>query len=303
VSVDISPSALELGRRAFALDERQRLDLEPEFCTYDGHRLPFDDERFDAIVCYDAFHHLANQQEILGEMHRVTKRRGRVVFCEPLAGHRAGSMAMREMEAFGVLERDIDLSELERSALRVGFARLVLKPYPQDPDDEMVGNSLARNVALGLEQAAKRYLEKYSVFYLRRSADDRHDSAHPSRLAAEIAVASSRLEAVPRGEVSVAVTVRNVGDTTWLAAPHPRGGYVTLGCQLLDRDKRLLDRDYQRVRLTADIEPGGAWSTDAVVHAPGEPGDYFLKLDLVDEQVCWFEEMGSKAVLVAVTVR
>jgi hypothetical protein len=40
-----------------------------------------------------------------------------------------------------------------------------------------------------------------------------------------------------------------------------------------------------------------------VVHAPGEPGDYFLKLDLVDEQVCWFEEMGSKAVLVAVTVR
>lgn len=303
VSVDISPTALQLGRRAFALDERQRLDLEPEFHTYDGHRLPFANGRFDAVVCYDAFHHLANQEEILAEMHRVTKRRGRVVFCEPLSGHRAGSLAMREMEAFGVLERDVDLAQLERAALRIGFARLVLKPYAQDPDDEQVGNSLARNLALGLEQAAKRYLDNYAVFYLRRSADDHHDSAHPNRLVAEISVAGSRLDGPPGGEIPVAVTVRNAGDTTWLAAPHPRGGYVTFGAQLLDRDKRLLDRDYQRVRLDRDVAPGAAWSCETVVRAPVEPGDYFLKLDLVDEQVCWFEEMGSKAVLVSLAVR
>ena len=272
VSLDISETAVELGRQSFTLDKRQRADLDPEFCTYDGQRLPFGDGRFDAILCYDAFHHLANQEEILSEMYRVPDENGRVVFCEPLRGHRTTATAILEMEAFGVLERDIDLSAFKRTALEIGFEQLVLKPYAQTPDDELVGNSLARNVAYSVEQVAKRYLENYSVFYLKKNAVEARDSNHPGRLVAAISLPVEAIEAGAGDERSLAVRLENVGDTTWLADRHPLGGYVTLGCQLLDRDKRLIDRDYARFDLAEDILPGGKWSESVVITMPSEPG-------------------------------
>jgi hypothetical protein len=41
-----------------------------------------------------------------------------------------------------------------------------------------------------------------------------------------------------------------------------------------------------------------------IEHAcPSEPGLYTLKIDLVDQHVCWFEERGSKALSLPMKVR
>lgn len=302
VSLDISATAIELGRRSFALDRRQRLDLDPEFCTYDGHHLPFDDGRFDAIICYDSFHHLANQEEILREMYRVTGKHGRVVFCEPLRGHRTDALSVLEMEAFGVLERDIDLPALEKTARRIGFEELVLKPYAQTPDDELVGNSLLNNLAFSMKEAGKRYLEHYSVFYLKKGTSGVFDSNHPGRLAAEVKLPVDTWTVDPGELRSLSVEVVNVGDTTWLAESHPRGGYVTLGCQHLDGDRRLVDRDFRRFELAENVLPGSSWSENLEIAVPQQPGVHFLKFDMVDERLCWFEERGSQPALLEVRV-
>jgi hypothetical protein len=37
--------------------------------------------------------------------------------------------------------------------------------------------------------------------------------------------------------------------------------------------------------------------------APSEPGKYTLKIDLVDQHVCWFEERGSLPLLLGFEVR
>ena len=40
ISVDVSATALRLGRTLFERDSKTRWEVEPEFLVYDGHRLP-----------------------------------------------------------------------------------------------------------------------------------------------------------------------------------------------------------------------------------------------------------------------
>jgi len=253
-------------------------------------------------VSFAAFHHVSNQQETLREMFRVTAPGGRVVFCEPLSEHSVTTAAQVEMEAYGFLERDIDLQLFERVARNIGFERLVLKPYSQTPDDELTSNSLLRNTMFSAEQVAKRYLDSYSVFYLEKAGSPPLDSAHPGRLRAQIDVDDAVIALPPGGTATLLVHLRNTGDTLWLSCEHPQGGYVTLGCQLLDAEKRRITRDYQRCSLSADVPPGEERSLTIEVTAPADPGNYLIKLDMVNENMCWFEEVGSSAVTFALTV-
>lgn len=52
---------------------------------YDGHTLPFDDASFDAVVSFEVFEHVFNLDRMLGEIHRVLKPEGRLLFSIPFA--------------------------------------------------------------------------------------------------------------------------------------------------------------------------------------------------------------------------
>lgn len=49
-----------------------------------SHPLPFEDETFDSIVCIDAINHLPNRSKVFAEWHRVLKRKGRILFTDPI---------------------------------------------------------------------------------------------------------------------------------------------------------------------------------------------------------------------------
>jgi ubiquinone/menaquinone biosynthesis C-methylase UbiE len=63
--------------------QRERIRFE----TADGHDLPFSDELFGHIVCFDSLHHMKDYHGVLSEMHRVLSPAGRAVFVEPGAKH------------------------------------------------------------------------------------------------------------------------------------------------------------------------------------------------------------------------
>jgi len=48
-----------------------------------SEKLPFKDETFDRVIIVDAFHHVLNQRQTLGEMWRVLKAGGKMVIEEP----------------------------------------------------------------------------------------------------------------------------------------------------------------------------------------------------------------------------
>jgi hypothetical protein len=62
-------------------------------------------------------------------------------------------------------------------------------------------------------------------------------------------------------------------------------------------------RDFRRCALEADVAPGASHALRASFEAPGDPGDYRLKFDLVAEGVAWFEPAGTKAEIRPLRVR
>jgi hypothetical protein len=65
-------------------------------------------------------------------------------------------------------------------------------------------------------------------------------------------------------------------------------------------DHHLLQLDFARAELRADVPAGDAQDVPVDVTLPDASAPYLLKIDMVDEHVCWFEDMGSRPVYAAV---
>lgn len=76
-------------------------------------------------------------------MFRILKKDRKVVFSEPWCAHSQNSLALKEVDEFGVLEKDVVLSHISEEALKSGFKELYLKPCP--PHLELIiGISIGR---------------------------------------------------------------------------------------------------------------------------------------------------------------
>ncbi|WP_291990097.1 class I SAM-dependent methyltransferase [Luteitalea sp.] len=112
------------------------------------------------------------------------------------------------------------------------------------------------------------------------------DSRLPGRLSATIRIAER-----PSPDVLMA-SIENTGDAVWLANPVRAGGWVRLGVQSLDAAGAVLDRDWRRVDLPHDVLPGQ--SVTLCVDTSDVPSDVrAVRLDLVSELRCWFEDHQS----------
>ena len=94
LAVYVSATALKIGRELFESDPRTNWAVGPEFITYDGHRLPLEDDSVDKVVIYDAFHHIPNAAEVLREVARVLRDGGIVGMREPGARHASTEKAL-----------------------------------------------------------------------------------------------------------------------------------------------------------------------------------------------------------------
>ena len=268
ISVDVSETALAFGREMFESDPRHHMELEPQFLKYSGHELPIPDASVDRIVCFDSFHHVPNQAEVLREFFRILRPGGRLVMGEPGEGHAHSDQGAYETEIHGVLENDIHLDDLMKIAAPIGFHSPQLKPFP-DP----------ASLTFTLEQHQKFMEGDDNIFPVHTVRDSlRHfmilslfkgrsapDSRNPSVLRAEISPVS--LTPLASGEGSIQkVRIRNSGDTLWLAQETPLGGFVVLGAHLLNLKKETIGRGFVRVYLPRDVAPGD--SVDMEIRLP-----------------------------------
>jgi 2-polyprenyl-3-methyl-5-hydroxy-6-metoxy-1,4-benzoquinol methylase len=121
IAVDVSSTALVMGQRLFQDYPPIFSVIVPKFLHLDGHRLSLENNSIDRIICFDAFHHVPNRTDIMQEFYRVLCDGGIAGFSEPFGKHSENSQSQAEMRNYGVLEDDINLSELERDAKRIGF--------------------------------------------------------------------------------------------------------------------------------------------------------------------------------------
>jgi SAM-dependent methyltransferase len=308
IALDVSPAALELGRELFRLDPRHRPELEPRFEVYNGHRIPLPDASVDRIGCFDAFHHVPNQDEVLGEMFRVLREGGRVVLAEPGEGHTHSDHATFDTERYGILENELDILDLERRARAAGFREVSLKPYP-DPGVMSVSPRDYTRLMEGDPQpfpmaSLQQSLRSNFIVVLQKGHAER-DSRCPGRLRARLELIDPRGPLLARGgtTLTLLVAVWNEGDTVWRHGIDPLGGSVMLGSHLLDERRSLIRADFSRTELSIDVPPGAVIQVLAHVPAPSDPGRYVLRFDPVDDQVAWFSQIGSPTLDLEVEIR
>ena len=304
IAFDLDPELLAVGRERLRLDPRCDA-ARTHFVVGDGLRLPFADESFDGIICMNALHHMPDYHATLAEMYRVLRPGGRAVFSEPGAEHSKTPESINMMKQFGVLERDIILSDIYELARGIGFRRLCLKPYVYPEQVEIDYEQFAllkegKKVSapyLSSEEIADTLERYHPLFYLEKDGERPLTSAtaSPELLQARIVIKECP-QRVRKGEVMRVVALcENTGRSLWLSKARPLGGFVTFGVKLLTLNGRLLDDTRGRQPLTEDVPQGGQIEVVSEVSCDGlEPGRYRVLFDMVNELVHWFQDKGSK---------
>jgi ubiquinone/menaquinone biosynthesis C-methylase UbiE len=330
VAVDLALDMLRVGRSRVGHGARALVagDLEA---------LPFRDGAFDKACCLNALHHVPDIPKALAEICRVLRSDGVVLFSEPGLAHSEKAESVAAMRDCGVLEQDIHVEAFLRACREAGFAyvRLQALAYvvPQCEvrlEEWRAWDRLARRQRprRALEKMARAALELFGlgkhgtlfeealtmeVVRLLKASMENHPiviAAKQRRVAsegpewqAEICVAAPPPARVSAGRaVRIALHVRNTGRRVWAATRRDGDGWVRVGVQLLDVHRTLIDRDYHRLALPADLPPGGACSISTDLPVPPESGSFVLKCDLVLEGVTWFEVQGTMPALIPIDV-
>ncbi len=297
VAVDVSARALEMGRLAFEQDPLMA-GLTIDWRHYDGLTLPLDDESVDRIVCYDSFHHVADQAATLREFHRVLVPGGRIAFHEPGPHHSKIPVSQYEMRHHGVIENDIVVEDIWAQAQALAFTNLelaltaprvavaTLEQYTRVIRGEANLHDLAA-ILRGIEEAAN----SLRIFAMAKGEDVR-DSRTTDGLAGTLAVEVTRNDGKTlRGRIRVA----NTGTTLWRPSRNETGG-VRIGVKLLEAAPD--EGDYGRVFLSATpVLPGQLLDVEFTLPVPRiRPAT--LCFDLVAEFVTWFETLGTKPAII-----
>jgi 2-polyprenyl-3-methyl-5-hydroxy-6-metoxy-1,4-benzoquinol methylase len=295
--IDISPSAVGLAEKLKA-SRHMPSDGSLSFCTYDGDSLPFLDETFDRIVCFDSFHHVRNQQASLREFSRVLKQGGRIAFVEPGPEHSKTFASQTEMANYNVIENDIDLPRLSEWAGQLGMntPQILLQfQHPVQVGIEdfniFVKEGISRKASKNLLRTLLDGITDTQCFYIQKG-HAKKDSRQVETLEAELNLISAKYETGTSSSlIKFTMSLRNTGRGCWLTSPG--SGQVKLGVQLFSLDGLLINLDYDRFKVTEpSVEVNQEVLIRGVVHLPALD-NYQLRFDLVAEDVAWLSHIGK----------
>jgi ubiquinone/menaquinone biosynthesis C-methylase UbiE len=302
VTLDIAPALLRIGRDRFT---RENLRFRP-VCG-DMTALPVATGSVDAVVVIDALHHVPDVAAVFREAHRVLQQGGQFLLAEPGEGHAESEKSRGEMLEHGVCEREIHLFEAVRFGREAGFDRVRVVPHYEpivsfSPEDLEAATTLpserwrvrADDRPLPFDSFVLHSILSHPVLVLDKG-ERAADSRMPRTLRARIEPRLGRDGRRVHGSVAVV----NEGDTVWLGGGDETGK-VRLGLQLLTPERKLLNLDFARGLLPEDLAPRARAEVPVDLLLPDAATPYVLKLDMVDEHICWFEDMGSRPVYVSV---
>ncbi len=296
ICCDVSKTALDIGKTLF----KQYPVVgpppisDPKFLLFDGHRIDLPDESVDRIFCFDSFHHVPNQEDVIKEFYRVLRQGGIVGFNEPGRYHSQSNKSQMEMRDYKVLENDINISDIYSIAQKAGFSDIKIK-LP-----------LGRDISIRLYRflnflSSKKYEEisKVSSFFLFKGKYVSDSRSHEGLLHT---IESEKKEySASKGKVQIPLKITNRGNSRWLAKNTNDLGLVRIGTHLYDENNKLLDTDYSKHPLKKDVEPFTSFEQIISLYF-FNTGKYMLVIDLVSEAVCWFEEMGSETLSLIINV-
>jgi SAM-dependent methyltransferase len=298
IAVDVSKKALELGR-TYTLGKFPELASRIDYLAFDGQTIDLPDGSVDRTICFDSFHHVANQARVIAEFHRILAEDGFAVFCEPGPRHSKAQESQQAMRLHDVIENDILVEEIWEHARQAGFTDIRLSMFQPKPVmislDEL--NSLRsfwtswRMLRRSYDYMLRPLYDNTRMFVLTKGRPQ-PDSRKREGLAGEITAEVEDLGAAWR----IFGTVVNCGTAVWRKSGGEAGA-VNLGLSLKTPDGSWV-ADFRRVFfLSEPLSPSARASFEILVDK-AEVGDAEIWADLVSEQVAWFSQLTSKQVKV-----
>jgi hypothetical protein len=308
IVLDVAPTALDMARELYRRHPPIGDRPEPEFLLFRGRRIDLPDASIDRVICFDAFHHAPNPDEVIREFGRLLRPGGMAAFAEPGPRHAEAPKSTFESHTYGVVELDVDVHQVWRTARAAGFADMKLCVFHGTPylvsldeyEDLLAGGASAQAWA----SSTRQFLRYVRNFVLVKGGGGGRDSRTATGLACAIRVADANIVAVAHQPVACEATVTNTGSGTWLPSGTDPGG-VALGAHLGDARGTMLAFDFHTWPLSEPpraIPPGETVRRRITI--PGlAAGSYRLELDCVAAHVAWFAQAGSRPTIVNIEVR
>ncbi len=137
--LDISPSALRLGRR---MAREQQLPVEGTRCVAaDFHHLPYADDQFDLVYICSALHHTWRWRQVLSEMVRVLAPGGLLLLENEPCRRRFCHYLFRANRA--------ERSAFEQALDRLGILRTIAEPFPGTRPEALFGMVENQTIPIG----------------------------------------------------------------------------------------------------------------------------------------------------------
>lgn len=301
--LDISPALIEMARERLSkvpYGADHETPLRYRFLVHDIEAEPLA-ETFNAIICYDALHHLEAEQRVLANLAAMLAEGGQLFVLEgecPPEGSATEDELREAMREYETLESPFSREYLLSLLREHGFA--IVGDYVSVNglfDRETIDGS---RLPLA-EPPAFNYLLCKKV-----STKDGNvrDSRNPGVLRARFSLLSELSSMVaPGARLEASIRIENVGDTLWLVSRAAPKGTVRLGVKILtDRDE-VIDEVHGSPPLSRAIAPGEDICVTIDRPAPSQAGSYKLKIDLVDQDICWFEQHDSAPLVLPFEVR
>ena len=295
--IDISPDLIQMSRERVARVPYGADHETPLRCTFAVHDVevaPLPD-KFDAILCYDSLHHFEDERAVVKNLAAMLEIGGLLFILEgerPAVGSASEAELFDVMSEFGTLESPFDFGYLRQVLDEHGFA--VVGDYVSVNglfERETIVDDLLplADVAINYNYlACKKVVEA-------AAASSIADSRNPGLLRADIAVVSAPPVRVAAGEtLKFELAITNEGNTLWLAGRRAQLGTVMPTVKVFDARESLVSEVHGEPPLPQAVAPGETVRLKFRTRAPQQSGGYLLKVDLVDQQVCWFEEVGSQ---------
>jgi 2-polyprenyl-3-methyl-5-hydroxy-6-metoxy-1,4-benzoquinol methylase/glycosyltransferase involved in cell wall biosynthesis len=295
--IDISPDLIQMSEERVARVPYGVDHETPLRCTFavhdiEGSPLP---EKFDAIICYDSLHHFEDECAVVRNLAAMLDVGGLMFVLEgdrPPAGSPSEAELLDVTTEFGTLESPFDYAYLRKVLDEHGFA--IIGDYASINglfqretivDDRLPLTDVAVNYNY---LACKKVVE-------RAAASSVPDSRSPGLLRAHITLATSVPACLAGGQaLEFELELKNDGNTLWIAGRQTRFGIVMPGVKVFDAMGTLIREFHGEPPLPRSVAPGESVRLKICTPAPHQNGKYVVKVDLVNQHICWFEDVGSR---------
>jgi 2-polyprenyl-3-methyl-5-hydroxy-6-metoxy-1,4-benzoquinol methylase len=294
--IDISADLIEmardrLNRVPFGLDHENGLKF--RFLVHDIEQAALA-QTFDAIICYDALHHFEDEHAVLRNVSAMLENGGQLFVLE---GESPPTGSDTEAELRSVMR--------QYETLESPFPRDYLLQLLQDNGFAIVGDYVSINGLFDREIANSEtdlQPEPFSYLLCKKVSipgTQIRDSRNPGRLLARITASEPASLKLKAGEkLGLSLEIENTGDTVWLVSRAAPKGTVRLGVKLIDHRGDVVDEVHGSPPLSRAVAPGEKAFVKLNQPAPDKVGRYVLKIDLVCQDICWFEQHGSNPLVI-----